>query len=170
MEGDTMKKIPKKNYIIVAIITVLTLLIAGYLSNYYIKHQEYKNETSGIMSFLSEVKEEELDNYITESRDVMIYLSNSDIDNSDVQNKIKKVINKNDYTKDIVYLNVKNLDENFYISFAEKYFTENLENTNIIADSLLIIKDGKVLTIINLDEDNISSVKKIIEKDYYGEA
>jgi hypothetical protein len=170
VEGENMKQIPKKNYIIAIIIVIITVLVACYLANYFMKHQQYENETNGILSFLSEVKAEELDSYITENRDVMIYLSNSDIDNSDIQKKVKKVIKKNDYKKDIIYLNAKNLDEDFYVSFASKYFSENLENTNIIVDSLLIIKDGSVNTIVNLDEDNVSELKKIIEKNYYGEA
>ena len=41
---------------------------------------------------------------------------------------------------------------------------------NTTGANIIVSVNGKVVTIINLDEDNISSVKKIIEKDYYGEA
>ena len=159
--------IPKKNYIIVGIITIVTLILTFALSTYYKNQKNYENEMNAIMSFLSEIKIEELDNFITENHDIMIYVSNSDINNNEIQVKVKKVINRNNYAKDIVYLNMKDLSEEFYASFASKYFDDKT-NTNIVSDSLIIMKNGKVINIINITEENISDLVKIIESDFYG--
>lgn len=161
--------VPTKNYFIAAILSVLTIVIVFVLSNYYQKQKSYENENNSIMGFLSEIKSEELDNFIIENHDIMIYLSNSDIDNSKIQNKVKSIISKNAYAKDIVYLNMKNLTEDFYTTFATKYFSNNLVNTTMSSDSLLIIKEGKVINIINIDNNNLSDLKKVIESDFYKE-
>lgn len=161
--------IPTKNYIIAAVISVLTLVIVLVLANYYQQQKAYQNEANTPMGFLSEIKSEELDNFLIENHDVMIYLANSDIDNSKLQNKVKKIITKSEYSNDIVYLNMKNLTEDFYTTFATKYFSDSLVNTNMTSDSLLIIKEGKVINIINITANNLSDLKNVIERDFYKE-
>lgn len=163
------KVIPVRNYIIATIISIVTIMILVLSVSYYNKQKEYQNESNAIMGFLSEIKTEELENFIIDNRDAMIYISNSDISNNKVQNKVKKIINKNDYSKEIVYLNLKDLKDEFYADFATKYFAPELSNTSLLSDSLIIIKDEKVVRIMNITEENVSELKEYIETHFYGE-
>lgn len=158
-----------RNYIIVGIITALTLYGALYLANRYVRQKQYEDEQNSTLGYLSEIKADEFDNYIVENHDIMVYISDSEIDNSELQKKVVKLIRKNSYDKDVIYLNINSLDESFYENLAEKYFSESLENVNLLSDSLLIIKEGKITAITNVTNDNVSELKKFIESYFYGD-
>lgn len=164
-----MRKIPTKNYIIALIITIVTLLLTLFLTNYFLDKREYENETNMVMNFVSEVKSEEFDNFIVENQDIMIYISNSDIADKELQKKVKKIITKGEFSDDMVYLNMKNIDESFYQHLSDNYFDSSLINTNVITESIIIVKNKKIINIINVNEDNISSLKKDIERIFYGD-
>jgi mevalonate kinase len=167
-KGENMKKIPTKNYIIVAIISIATLLFVIVMSNYLTKQREYIEQEERI-SYLAEIKEEELENFMIENHDIMIYLANSDIQNEELENKIKTVLEQNDFYKDTIYLDMKDLDEDFYQKLALNYFDDNIINTKIVTESILIIKNQKVIDIINITDDNIDNLTEIIQESFYGE-
>lgn len=163
------KKIPAKNYIIVFIIAIVTIFLIITLSVRYKNQEDYKYETD-ITFFLSEIKWEEIDNFIVENHDIMIYIVNSNDDSfKELQTKVKKIISKNNYNKDIVVLNIKDQTEENLNTLKEKYFDTSLKNFKINHDNLLIIKNGKVLNIFEVDNNSIDGLKDFIEKNFYGE-
>ena len=76
-DGEYMRKIPMKNYIILLAITIVTILLVVYLVNLYQTKKDYENNVNHRMTFLKEIKVEDFDNYITENPEGFIYLSNS---------------------------------------------------------------------------------------------
>ena len=108
-----MKKriIPLKNYFILSIIIVITLLICAYFSSWY-KTNEEANMKKGIMSEkLMQINLEELDNYILENPHKIIYLSSS-VDDSlkSYENKIYKYISDNNLEGSFIYIDTTNIE------------------------------------------------------------
>lgn len=157
-----MRKIPVKNYVIaviIMIITILATLIAAsiYLDSVDINSKEYLNT-------LSEIKFDEIDNYIIEAHDVIIYITDSESSNKVVDREFERIINKYNLNQDVVYLNLNGLDESLYNVFALKYNINGTINSN----TLLIFKDGTLTKTINLNERNVKLTNKYINN-FYGE-
>ena len=156
-----MRKIPKKNYIIAIIFVTLTLLATYILANTYLDVKEVEDKE--YMNFLSQIMPEELDNFIVESHDGMIYMT--DNNSLYIDKVVKKVIVSNDYVKDTVYIDLSLVDDNFYNTLSSKY---NISREKLKGNNLVIIKNQKIVKVINLNEENVKRLKKII-KNFYEE-
>ena len=157
-----MRKIPVKNYaiaVVIMIITILATFISAsiYLDNVNVFDKEY-------LKNLSEIKIDEIDNYIIEAHDIMIYATDSESTNKYVDREFEKIINKYNLSQDIVYLNLNEIDDTLYKEFIKKY---NI-NGEINSNTLLIFKDGTLSKIINLNERNVELTNKYINN-FYGE-
>ncbi|MDD3452891.1 MAG: hypothetical protein PHN42_01265 [Bacilli bacterium] len=145
-------KIPTKNYVLALFIVIFTIFITLFLANMYNEKKEYELLKNVRMDFLDIIDSKSIDNYIVENHDVIIYLSNSsDINYESYEKQLKRLIIAMEYEKDIIYLDTKDVDSDFYTKFKEKYFTDELKQKNIelnIIPNLLIIKEGKVNDIL----------------------
>lgn len=164
-----MKKrvVPTRNYVVVFIISIITMIALVLFSIYYKNQKKYENEINQPMGFLAEINSEELDNYIVENHSIMIYISNSTISDDNIQNEVRKQVEKNNYSQDIIYLDMKDLTEDFYERLAKTYFDKDLTNTNIVTNSILFVKDGIIVDILNIDEKNVKTLSKYIEREFY---
>jgi|GEM_PF-3782705 len=155
--------IPKKNYMIVLIISILTLLLIFGLKNIYEKNQVINNET---LDFMSEIKENELKTFIIENHEAIIYLSSSNNETLDsFESKLKNYVLNNNLEKTIVYIDLSKVSDKFYENFNKQYFN----NKQIIVfekePSLLYIKEGKVVDYLSVSKSkiNIDIVKEFVE-------
>lgn len=155
------RKIPTRNYLIVIVIILVTILLALSISNYFRKKIEYQNQTN-ITSYLSEIKIEELDNFLTENHDVMIYLVDSN--NS---TKLQKIILNYNYNKDMVVLNTSSDSESIFNLLKEKYSNPN-QNSKYMTNSILIIKEGKIVAVFEINDDNVKNMRTFIDTNFYG--
>lgn len=162
-----MKKrnIPVKNYFIVLVISILTLVALFLSCNYYKNYQKYQDETNSPISTLSEIKGDELNNYLVENHNIMLYLSNN-YDN-ELEKEFVKKLEKKEYISDVVYINTSELDQNFYDNLTN-YFEENV-TFNKENHTLLIVKNGKIVKVLNINKDTVKNIDKNIEKDFYNE-
>ena len=71
------RTIPTRNYIILLVVALVTFIILFFFVSYYEKRKEYQNSKNTRMSFLSDIKESELPNYILDNSDTIIYVSDS---------------------------------------------------------------------------------------------
>ena len=67
------KKIPKKNYIILAVVVLITVALVFYVRDWYITTNEYYAENSTIKDVSREIREDEISNYTVESGKFAIY-------------------------------------------------------------------------------------------------
>lgn len=162
-----MKKqeVSTKNYILVLIITLATVILTIALATNYKNQQMYENKNVMVL-FLSEVKTDELDTFITENHDIMIYLI-TDNEDDEIQQKAKKIIMKNNFTKDMIVLNI-NVDDEVITNLKEKYFDENLKNVELKENNILFVREGKIVNILNVDLENVKTLKKYINTNFYG--
>ncbi len=150
-----MKKIPLKNYFIVGFLIIFTIFLTFYLMKKYdsVKVKE--------INFVSEVKENELDSYITERQEVIIYMASSNNKGLDTFNKDLKKYTEDKNLKDLyVYLDLKNVSSNFYNKFNIKYLKEADNSVfNIKEPTFVIIRNGKMDSYLN----NINSIEQVKE-------
>lgn len=144
-----MKKIPLKNYVVLTMIVLLTVLITVFLSDFY----REKNKTTSVLSnYISEIKEKELTDYIIEKPVIFMYISDKyDLSNNDFEKKLKNKINKENMKDYFVYLNVTELTTEFKSFFKSNY---NLDIDINKTPILIIINDGVIESIEYIDIDN----------------
>lgn len=139
------KIIPIKNYIILFIIMVVTLLLCSYFSSWY-KTNEEANMQKGIMSEnLMQIKIEELDNYILENPHKIIYLSSSkDESLKSYENKIYDYIIDNNLGESFIYIDTSDIEVEKLTTSLQKnsIIKENIDYS--ISPNIYIVKDGKI--------------------------
>ena len=144
------RKVPFKNYIILLFLCFLTLGIVFAISNYYRKIEQKELETPVISGIVSEIKKEDLDNYIVENPDFFLWIGSSYNYNSrDVEKDLIEYFKKNDIKDRMIYLNVSNEKEldDFYDSFNSKYVEKDYAKL-FDYPAFVIIRDGKVLDLV----------------------
>ena len=156
-----MKRVvPLKNYIILTVVFLATIILVLFLADKY--DQRIKNKTGNtIMSdFLSQVTNEEFDNYILENPNVIVYLASiSDEKLNIFENNFKEFITHNELTNSVVQINSDELDKNIFT----EYLPNNM-NLNIIPN-ILVFKNGKIASVLYNSEKNIdiADVKQFLK-------
>ena len=153
------KKIPIKNYVIVVLLIILTVSLTFYLMI------TYNSKDSKSLSFVSQVKENELDSYITERQEVIIYMSSSNNKYiKEFENELKKYTEDKNLKDLYVYLDLNDVSSNFYNEFYVKYLNESYTGTFEIKEpTIVIIRNGKIDSYLNNIND-VDQVKELFEK------
>ena len=170
-----MKKIPKKNYIILVLIILATLFLVFFIRDRYISKKEYNSKTNERIDFIFEIKEDELESYLMENREVVIYMASSSDNNVvNFEYELKQYVKEEQLGKEVVYINLNNVSKDFFDKFKDKYFSVNLKasKTDLIKQpNMLIVENGKVVSIMyNTNKIiNIEDTKTYLNK-YVDEA
>lgn len=142
-----MKKVPFKNYIKVFLLFALTVVVCIILSNNYKNKKAYERESEHIQSFLSNVKYDELQNYLTENHDGYIYIASSnDTSLETFENELKSLIVEKDLEREFVYLDNSSFDDAVYKKIEDN-FSDTLRKRNVSlpkCPNVLFVKDGKI--------------------------
>ena len=151
-----MREIPKKNYFILFIVIVLSLLIAFYFRKWYKAYEDSYLSKSIVGNYLFQINYKELDNYLVENQSAIIYVSK--VGNEKIRNFEKKfinAINQNDLKNKILYLDLSNYkgDTN------NKYTINDKDITSV--PNISVFKNGKLDDIYVIDVDRYS-MEKII--------
>ena len=151
-----MREIPKKNYFILFIVIVFSLLIAFYFRNWYKAYEDSYLSKSIVGNYLFQINYKELDNYLVENQSAIIYVSK--VGNEKIRNFEKKfinAINQNDLKNKILYLDLSNYkgDTN------NKYTINDKDITSV--PNISVFKNGKLDDIYVIDVDGYN-MEKII--------
>lgn len=151
-----MREIPKKNYFILFIVIVLSLLIAFYFRKWYKAYEDSYLSKSIVGNYLFEINYKELDNYLVENQSAIIYVSK--VGNEKIRNFEKKfinAINQNDLKNKILYLNLNN----YKGDINNKYTINDMNITSV--PNISVFKNGKLDDIYVIDVDGYN-MEKII--------
>lgn len=149
-----MKKIPFKNYICAFLITIMTLFVVFNLIEIYNNNNK--------IDFMTEVKEEELQQYIVENNNIFIYFSKGN--NKKIEDELEKYLENNEIKNDIIFVNLDKVSKDFELKFNSSYkevtssVYYNLKNPTIVS-----IKSGKIVNYLN-KLNNIDDIKQFIER------
>lgn len=105
------REIPKKNYLLLAIILLATTLLCIYFSSWYKMSEEAKMPKGIMTAFLPEVKIEELNNFLLENENLILYVSSSgDESIKRFEKNIHDYIAKDGYTHYFAYIDTTDVD------------------------------------------------------------
>lgn len=151
-----MREIPKKNYFILFIDIVLSLMIALYFRKWYKAYEDGYLSKSIMGNYLFEINYKELDDYLVENQSAIIYVSK--VGNEKIRNFEKKfinAINQNDLKNKILYLDLSN-----YKGDTNNKYTINDKDITLVPN-ISVFKNGKLDDIYVIDVDGYS-MEKII--------
>ncbi len=154
-----MKRIPLKNYFILGIILVSSIFIVLYINKLYLSTKNNDNILNG---FIKEIKTQEVDNYIIENPNFIIYLGYKNNDNKSFEKKFKKLVTKYDLQKDIVFIDISQFNDETFNKFCKKYADKLLKKDS----SLIIVDNQKVIDVLDITKGNndIELVKMFFKK------
>ena len=165
------REIPKNNYIKLGAIIIATIAITFYWASWYNTTKEYRKNNSVIPTVIGEITMEELDNYLLENPDIMIYIGSSKDDSiKDFEDDLKKIVVKENLKNDFIYMDTNKINsQEFYQSFAKKYYSKDLKSKKESLDiipNIILIEDGKAKDVMYLYEKDIDKedVKNFIKK------
>ena len=144
------KKIPIRNYIILAIIALFTIIITLYVSSLIKAYKIDKLRVSPLSGEVQEITLDELNIVTSEMTDVILYLGyTNDSKVYSSEKRILKYLNSHDLSNKFVYIDVsKYLEKDKYIDVLAETF-QNKKDSLKTAPMLIYIKNGEAIEVIN---------------------
>ena len=154
IKDDNLREVPLKNYLYLLLILIVSTLFLIYIYAWYKTYNESKLYTGIMNNYLTVINYNELDNYIIENKDAIIYVSvlgNEDINK--FEEKFKNNISENNLKNTILYLNLTSED-------IERATKELQIDANF--PYLVVYTNGQITDTYSIKENNYST-KKIIK-------
>lgn len=157
------RNIPRKNYLIVVLMAIVVAALVLYLAKLY-TNSNIDQKYSLMSNYLSNVTIQELDNYLLENPNIIIYWAdNEDLSNNRLENDLKKYLIEHDLQRNLIFINTHGLTVDEINKVADKYLNSELKNKNIKLETtpnLLCVEDGKIVDVLytyeqSMDMDNI---------------
>jgi len=163
------REIPFKNYIMLGVIIISTLLISLYIFSWY---RQYSNNTITKPIITSTLREVEYDNLpnVLQERDVLVmYMCTTSQDICrNFEKKFSEYIKDNNLSEEIIYLNLgySNDENNLLNKVYQEYKSDNLVKKVYQYPTLLIFNQGKIVDVLsssNKHKINIEQVDEFLE-------
>ena len=154
LRREKPRQVPFKNYIYLALILIATFLILIYIYKWHKTYQESKLNTSIMSDYLTVINYNELDDYIIENKDAVIYVSilgNEEIHK--FETSFKNTIQNNNLTNSMLYLDITN--ENIELAESKLNIDKNLPY-------IVVYTNGKISNTYSISKNNYNT-KKIIK-------
>ena len=143
-----MREIPKKNYLFVLIMAVVVVIITFVLMNLYNANKK-EVYSSYVKEIVHEIMLDDLDNYLQEHPDAILYINTNDETNKKLEKEIKNLTARHNIQQYFVYIeNSKNI--------TQKY---KLKDNNPV---FIAYKDGKVLETFSQDKYTIKEIESFL--------
>ncbi len=154
MKKEELRKIPVKNYIILGVVIVVTMLILYYFYMWVDVYKESKINIPIMDKYMTVINYNELDDYIVENPDTIVYVSV--LENDDIREFEKKFKNKYKIDlieNDILYMNITDdiSDKSLKDRMVSKYFVNGLNITDV--PCVLVFKNGMLKSIYSVKEN-----------------
>ena len=156
------REIPKKNYIILGIVIIVTFLLMYYFYMWYHVYMDNELSSSVMDKYMEVINYNELDNYLVENNNAIVYISVlEDEEIRDFEKQLKVLLRKRVIDKDILYMDITN-DKKNLSTIISKYTSGEF---NYDVPIILVIEDGNIRDFYNIKENNydIESVKLFID-------
>ena len=162
MKSEKTREIPFKNYVILGIVIVVTMFILYYFYMWIDAYKESKINIPILDKYMTVINYNELDNYLVENPDTIVYVSV--LENEEIRVFEKKLKNKyrdNMLVHEVLYMDVTNnlKDNNTVVEMKNRYSLNNLNITDI--PCVLVFSNG-VLTSIYSIYDNEYDINKMV--------
>ena len=153
-----MREVPKKNYIIMLLVIIFVVVITIALANAY---NNRVKKTSVMSNFLSEINEKDLDTYIKENPNIVIYVADKyNLDNDEQEEKIKKLMIESNISDYFVYLSPN--DNKKLFSSLSKNYDGNISTEEMPV--LIVFEEGKIVNCYyDIDKIDLNEVIGVLK-------
>ena len=166
VKNSTKKNIPKKNYLFILIIFIISIFMVIGIKICARNYKEYRLSIPVIKGQLVEIKADELDSYINAHNDFYLYIGVSDdINCRKIEKDLPKILKARNIKDETVYLNMSKIDN------SKEAIKLKLSQYGEISDKVTypifaIFKDGKIKKALNKQEGNpnIGDIEKILDE------
>lgn len=158
MKKNNGREIPLKNYIILGLVILLTLCLVYYFYLWYITYEESKLSETIMDRYLEVINYNELNDYIVENRNAMIYTSVLEDNNiRKFEIKFKNIVVKNALKDKILYMDMTDIfkDKIKYTELRNSYQVNNYNITNV--PCILVFKDAKLVDIYSIKDNDYNT-------------
>ncbi len=158
------KEIPTKNYFVLGIIVLITVLFFVYLFSWLEQYNDSKINTPIITSTLREVEYNNLNTVLAERDMLIMYMCTTDesICRS-FEKKFVSYIKENNLSEDIMYLNLGyDSDENNLLSKVyNEYKSPDLVKKIYEYPTLLIFNDSKIVDVLSSNGETKLTIEDV---------
>ena len=167
MKKEKLRVVPKRNYIILGIILIATLALVCYFYRWSKVYNEARLNERILDSYMDVINYNELEDYVIENPDTIIYVSvlqNSTI--REFEKKFKKVLKNNEIDKRILYLDITDniTDSDIRKEMRKKYHINGVYITDVPV--IMVIEEGTLKNIYSISSNDydIGKLKKFLNK------
>ncbi len=149
-----------RNYIIVIVVCIFTIAFAFYLRNCYKDYQEYHLTIPVIRDALTEINSSELDHYVKENYNAMVYIGvPTDQECRTFEKNLSTVVKKYELKDYMIYLNLENQEKakSMIKEINVKYAANQLK----YYPAVLIFEEGVTTKILQGSANSILSIKEV---------
>ena len=148
----------KKNYVILFILFIATLLITLYINSIIRDYKYIKVNVSPLEGTISQINLNELDIALSELNNGIIYVGNiHNKENKRLEKDILRKIKNEDLENYVYYCDASNdLDNNKYINVLINKFP-NIRNNLKVSPAFIYFKNGEAIEVIDSYDRKITS-------------
>lgn len=164
------KEVPMKNYFILALIFLVTVIGVFYAREWYNTSKEYYAQNSVMTKVVREIRSEEISNYTLENQKFVLYVaSGKNVELKDFEDEFKNLIQDVDLVDSVLYMNLDGVEPNGFYDLLRNDFsaTSRIKN-QIINDSsasLYVFTDGKITSVLNnVNDYSMERLESIITR------
>ena len=155
MKREAFREIPIKNYIILGVVLFITMLILYYFYCWVDVYKESKINIPIMDKYMSVINYNELDNYIVENPDTIIYVSV--LEDEKIRGFEKEFKNKyknKEIETELLYMNITDdiNDMDIRDEMVSKYSINSLDMTDV--PSLLVFNNGELSSIYSVRDND----------------
>jgi len=149
------REVPRKNYLILTGIIIVTFILLYYFYMWYLTYEESKLNSPIMNRYLQVIKYNELDNYVLDNNYAYIYtgiLEDEKIRKFEIE--FKNLIKENSLKNKILYLNLTDIYNNKKeLKEAKNKYTINNNNISNVP-CILVFENGSLIDIYNIKDNN----------------
>ena len=155
LEINKKKDIPKKNYFILGTILIISCILVDYINAWYSLYQYEKRGNSPITTYMEIINYNEVENYIEENSDAIIYISKSNnLKIRKFEEDNEKLFKKLELNYNILYMDAKDVNKDLKIKYNVNEYP-----------TILFFKNKRLVNkyVLELDNINYNDIKNIID-------
>lgn len=140
------RNVSLKNYIILAVILIISIVLVTYFYMWYNEFELSKNHSPIMNKYFTVINYNELEEYLIENENVILYVSVLDDKTTRIfENNLNNVLDDYFFNNDVLYMDLTNLKDNnnLYQSIISRYDLVNLP-------CLVIFNNGNIIDTYNI--------------------
>lgn len=154
MEKEKLRIIPKKNYFILGIVLIISFILVYYFFMWTVAFNDTKTNIPILDKYMDVINYNELDDFLIENGNAIIYVSVLDDNNTrNFEKKFKNVVENNELVNNVLYMDIsEEINDNVIKNQMDsKYISGNAKMSDV--PTIIVFENGKLRAIYNVKEN-----------------